>query len=92
MQPEWRHDGKELFYISADGKLTAVPVTTDRPAFTAGAPRALFDVDVPESSAPYPSDYAVSADGQHFFVNTVVDQPTRPVLTVVLNWAPEIKK
>ena len=22
-QPEWRRDGKELFYISADGKLTA---------------------------------------------------------------------
>jgi eukaryotic-like serine/threonine-protein kinase len=92
MQPEWRHDGKELFYISADGKLTAVPVTTDGPTFIAGVPRALFDVDVPESSAPYPSDYAVSADGQRFFVNTVVDQPTRPALTVILNWAAEIKK
>src|SRR5206468_110438 len=41
MQPEWRHDGKELFYISADGKLTAVPVTTDVPIFSAGAPHAL---------------------------------------------------
>ena len=30
MQPEWQHDGKELFYISADGKLTAVPVVTDK--------------------------------------------------------------
>ena len=33
MQPEWRRDGTELFYISADGKLTAVPVvTTERPS------------------------------------------------------------
>ena len=33
MQPEWRRDGKELFYISADGKLTAVPVvTSERPS------------------------------------------------------------
>ena len=89
MQPEWRGDGKELFYIATDGKLTAVPVTTDGPAFAAGTPHALFDVDVPETSAPYPGDYAVTADGQRFFVNTVVDQPTRPALTVILNWAPE---
>jgi hypothetical protein len=92
MQPEWRRDGKELFYISTDGKLTAVPVTTDGDMFTAGTPRALFDVDVPEPSAPYPSDYAVTADGQRFFVNTVVDQPTRPALTVILNWTAEIRK
>jgi len=89
MQPEWRRDGQELFYISTDGKLTAVPVTTDGPAFTAGTPQALFDVEVPEPSAPYPSDYAVTADGQRFFVNTVVDQPTRPALTVILNWTAE---
>ena len=31
---------------------------------------------------------AVSSDGQRFFVNTVVDQPTRPALTVILNWTP----
>jgi hypothetical protein len=91
MQPEWRRDGKELFYLSADGKLTVVPVATDGSTFTAGAPHALFDVEVPESNAPFPSDYAVSADGQHFFVNTVVDQPRRPGLTVVLNWAENTK-
>jgi hypothetical protein len=28
------------------------------------------------------------ADGQHFFINTVVDQSTRPALTVILNWKP----
>ncbi len=92
MQPEWRRDGKELFYISADGKLTAVPVTTDGPTFSAGAPHALFDVEVPEPIAPYPTDYAVTADGQRFLVNTVVDQPTRPALTVILNWTAGLKK
>ena len=92
MQPEWRRDGKELFYISADRKLTAVPVVTDDETFTAGAPRMLFDVDVPEPTAPYPTDYAVTADGQRFLVNTVVDQPTRPALTVILNWAAALTK
>jgi len=92
MQPEWRRDGKELFYISADGKLTAVPVTTDGPAFIAGASHALFDVEVPEWNRPYQTDYAVTADGQRFLVNTVVDQPTRPALTVILNWTADLKK
>ena len=92
MQPEWRRDGKELFYISADGKLTAVPVVTEQAVFTAGTPRALFDVEVPEPTAPYPTDYAVSADGQRFLVNTVVDQPTRPALTVILNWTAGLNK
>jgi len=92
MQPEWRRDGKELFYISADGELTAVPVTTDGATFSAGTPHALFDVEVPESNQPYPTDYAVTADGQRFLVNTVVDQPTRSALTVILNWTADLKK
>jgi Tol biopolymer transport system component len=91
-QPEWRRDGKELFYISADGRLTAVPVTTDGPTFSAGTPRRLFDVEVPEPNPPFPTDYAVSADGQRFLVNTVVDQPTRPALTVILDWTSGLKK
>jgi Tol biopolymer transport system component len=92
MQPEWRRDGKELFYVSADGKLTAVPVTTDGATFSAGTSRALFDVEVPEANEPYPTDYTVTADGQRFLVNTVVDQPTHPALTVILNWTADLKK
>ena len=69
-----------------------MPVTTDGPTFSVGAPHALFDVEVPEPVAPYPTDYAVTADGQRFLVNTVVDQPTRPALTVILNWTADLKK
>ncbi len=86
MQPEWRHDGRELFYISRDRKLMAVPVTTDGETFSAGVPTPLFDVDMPEPNAPYPNDYAASADGKRFLVNTLVDQPSGPSLAVVLNW------
>jgi len=91
-QPEWRRDGKELFYISADRKLMAVSVATEGNTLVAGSPHALFDVEIPEGSAPYPTDYAVSADGQRFLVNTVVEQTSRPTLTVVLNWTAELGK
>jgi hypothetical protein len=92
MQPEWRRDGKELFFISADGKMMAVDVTTVAATFTAGVPHPLFEVVVPEARAPFPTDYAVSADGQRFLVNAVVDQPNRPALTVILNWAAGLMK
>jgi hypothetical protein len=92
MHPEWRRDGKELFYVSADRKLMAIPVTTDGESFVRGAPRALFDVHMPEQTAPYPTDYAVTMDGKRFLVNTVVDQPARPALTVIVNWTSELKK
>jgi serine/threonine protein kinase len=88
MQPEWRGDGKELFFISGDGHLMAAEVTTAPPTFSASVPRALFAVEVPEPAAPFSTDYAITADGQRFLINTVVEQPVRPSLTVILNWAP----
>jgi hypothetical protein len=60
--------------------------------FSAGTSHPLFDVEVPEANPPYPTDYAVTADGQRFLVNTVVDQPTRPALTVILNWTSGLRK
>jgi Tol biopolymer transport system component len=87
MQPEWSRDGRELFYLAADGRLTAVPVVSDTVTFTAGTPTMLFKADVPEPTAPYPNQYVVAADGRRFLVNTIVEQPTRPALTVILNWS-----
>jgi Tol biopolymer transport system component len=92
MQPERRRDGRELFYVSRDRKLMAVPVTIDGDTFSAGVLRPLFEVGLPEPSPPYPTDSAVSADGQRFLLNSVVDQPNVPPLTVVLNWAAALKK
>ena len=92
MQPHWRADGKELFFLAGDGKLMAADVATEGTSFTAGVPRALFDVDVPESGAPHAGDYDVSADGKRFLINGVVDQPTKPAVTVILNWTAELPR
>jgi Tol biopolymer transport system component len=91
-QPEWRHDGKELFFLSGDGAMMALDVAAEGPAFTAGAPHKLFEVEVPENLAPYHSDYAVSRDGRRFLVNTITDQPISPKLTVILNWTTELPR
>ncbi len=41
--PVWRDDGKELFYVSADGDMMAVEVATES-GLRLGTPRALFKI------------------------------------------------
>ena len=90
----YRKADRERVGVAAPGRrqLTAVPVTADGATFSAGTPQALFDVEVHEPNPPYTTDYAVTADGQRFLVNTVVDPPTHPALTVILNWTSGLKK
>jgi Tol biopolymer transport system component len=85
MQPEWRGDGRELFYLSRDRKIMAVAMTLGGKA-NAGTPQPLFGVDVVAPIVPYPNDYAVSADGRRFLVNSAAQGTTQQSLTVVLNW------
>ena len=39
VQPRWRKDGKELFYLAVDGTIMAVPITTNADSFQAGTPQ-----------------------------------------------------
>jgi Tol biopolymer transport system component len=52
MQPVWRRDGKELFYLSRDRTIMAAPVALDR-NLVGGTPQPLFSVDVAEPVAPH---------------------------------------
>jgi Tol biopolymer transport system component len=94
VQPRWRRDGKELFYIAADGKLMAVQVKT-APEFEAGAPQPLFDPRIAAGAHPAWARYAVTADGERFLVNTIGathEGATSEPITVVLNWQAALKR
>jgi len=93
VQPRWRADGKELFYLSPGQKLMAVPLEGDSP-LNPGTPQALFDVRViPRGSEePYAYyQYDVTGDGQHFLISALPEATTIPI-TVVLNWAAKLKR
>jgi len=82
--PRWRQDGRELFYYAGDGKLMAAPVRSGV-SFEVGAAVPLFEFrsgTVHEIFAPY----AVTADGQRFLINTVVETEPNAPLTVWVNW------
>jgi Tol biopolymer transport system component len=91
--PHWRRDGKELFYYAPDGKLMAVEAksgASSEVGFEAGAPRALFEFRSGGILTDAP--YTVTADGQRFLLNTVVDESGAAPLAVVLNWTAEVKR
>jgi Tol biopolymer transport system component len=81
-QPKWRRDGRELFYLAADGRLMSVPVTGTGAAFEVGLPAVLFDTG---GYRPSYDDYAPSADGQRFLVK-VAPEGRSAQMHVVLNW------
>jgi eukaryotic-like serine/threonine-protein kinase len=90
-QPQWRRDGRELFYLSPDRKLMAVEVKGDGSTFEAGVPKALFEL----LRIPGPgswNSYAATADGQRFLVTSLLEEATSTPTTVVLNWTADLKR
>ena len=91
-EPVWRNDGKELFFIAADGRMMAAPVTAgDR--FDAGTPVALFQTHRrrPVSSQDFFS-YDVSKDGKRFLIANMSEEANTAPLTIYLNWTHEMEK
>ncbi|MGI9069039.1 MAG: protein kinase domain-containing protein [Pyrinomonadaceae bacterium] len=89
-QPRWRRDGRELFYIAADRKLMAVDVKLGV-TFEAGVPKALFGTSV-LSLTDFRSHYAVTADGQRFLINSTIEETNATPISVVVNWAADLKR
>jgi dipeptidyl aminopeptidase/acylaminoacyl peptidase len=95
--PKWRSDGKELFFLAADGKLMAVPIAftgarnpSSSGGFESGAPQALFDIGDGNLGATWA--YQPGAGGQHFLIAVPSSGEKPPAITVVLNWQAGLKK
>ncbi len=85
-EPRWRGDGKELFFVSPEGKLMAAPVKMGA-SFESMTPVPLFQTRRRQKiSSQDVFTYAVSADGNKFLFNTLVDQKEAPPLSIVMNW------
>jgi WD40-like Beta Propeller Repeat len=83
VQPMWRPDGRELYYLGLNGMLHAVKLRPDgkRLHFT---DRPLFQTGIAPSKNI--EQYAPSADGQHFLILKSVDDKIRSSIGVVFNW------
>ena len=88
MQPRWRRDGSELFYLAPDQMLMAVPVTSKSGYFDAGRATPLFRtrvLTIGSQITGFGASYDVTRDGQRFLINGP-PADSGPPMTVVLNW------
>ena len=87
--PRWRADGRELFYLARNNTLMAAAVNGQSAEFEVNGTRPLFEIH-PPGAVRFP--YDVSADGQRFLVNTLVEAIALPPITLVVNWAAGLQK
>ena len=87
-QPLWRKNGKELLYLSPDGKMMSVDVNGGKRLET-GVPRVLFQSPVRMDNNG--QQYSVTGDGKRFIFAEPVEEGSKP-FTVVLNWSAGLKR
>ncbi len=87
-QPTWRRDGREMFYVAADGAVMAVPVTSGS-TFQHGPEITMFHTPSQQVLAPFAPSYDAAVDGNRFLVRTELRTGASPTITVVANVRPQ---
>jgi eukaryotic-like serine/threonine-protein kinase len=87
--PVWSRNGRELFYLGAQGEMMSVEVAPGA-AFTISPPKRLFSTAAYTPIPPVPS-FDVSLDGKQFLMLRETTPTERNELVVVLNWVEEMK-
>jgi eukaryotic-like serine/threonine-protein kinase len=83
VMPQWRRDGRELFYVDQDGVLTAVGMDLDATEFA--TPQALFATGLRLTSySMWMNQYGVASDGQSFLLNRPLEEAGATTLTALL--------
>ncbi len=92
-QVRWNSNGKELFYLAAGNRLTAVTLrfSANNKGVELGTPVSLFAAKV-GGFAGYTQQYMVSSDGQSFVTQSVVGDASASPISVILNWQAKAKK
>ena len=83
-QPFWRADGKELFFVTPDDTLNAVPVES-RVTFEPGIPKALFKRRLARGGI-FRNRWCPASDGQRFVVNAALEAANAMPFSVVVSW------
>jgi eukaryotic-like serine/threonine-protein kinase len=89
-EPRWRADGKEIYYLSEDRRLMAVPVSSGPTPF--GVPYPLFQTDVHPGVNLLRTHYVPNRDGTRFLINTRSREIAPAPITLVLNWTAGLKR
>jgi Tol biopolymer transport system component len=93
VEPRWRRDGRELFYLALDQTLMSVPITADDRTFEPGQPTPLFATRMLGFQGTNTrNQYVVTADGQRFLINQPPQGTNSSPISIIVNWPSLLKK
>ena len=86
--PQWRADGRELFYVSNTAGMMSVPVMATDTTLDIGRPVELFRLTRPVDVEGRNDAvlYRAEPSGQRFLIATKAPAADSPPIYVVLNW------
>jgi Tol biopolymer transport system component len=87
VQPRWRADSKELYFVAPDGQLMVAPIVVNGAAIQTVVPVALFRSRMLYGGTDTVgrAQYAVAGDGR-FLINVALDDETASPITIIQNW------
>ena len=91
VQPRWRRDGRELFYLAPDGAIMTAVVNMTAAGFQAEAPVTLCNPPRVPLPAIFASVFEVGADGRRFLI-LAPSNSDAPGINVVVNWNAGLKR
>jgi Tol biopolymer transport system component len=87
IEPRWRGDGRELFFLDLDGKVMSATVVGRGNEFEVQKVRPLFEIPrIPSSDSLL---YDVTSDGERFLISTVAATAREPIV-LVFDWTMEL--
>jgi Tol biopolymer transport system component len=84
VQPRWRADGREIFYLDLKNHVVSVPVAPQAGGLQFGRGKQLFVANVPYSSLTR-FEYVVSRDGQRILANVLAEEDNQRV-DLFIHW------
>jgi Tol biopolymer transport system component len=86
--PRWREDGKEIFYLTEDGRVMSAELKSDS-SFENIVTKQLFQSEIKLLSG-YP--FTATPDGSRFLVNTPAEANNPAPMVVLVNWPATLKQ
>ena len=90
MQPRWRSDGRELFFLDLQGRVMSASLTPGS-STEFSAPTTLFQSPTSRAS-PALDQWGVTRDGQRFLFSESIPHDDWTSVSVVLNWPRLLKQ
>jgi Protein kinase domain/WD40-like Beta Propeller Repeat len=91
MFPVWARSGRELFYVTLDGTMIAIPVETSGASWKMGSPTKLFRGPYAIREGSLGRLYDVARDGRFLMLKEAA-RDDAPHLVIVQNWLTELAR